>query len=117
MGTWEVSTTGVSVCGYVPDRESWTATYLGPPPLDFIDASAANDRDPYFLFAFDKESAEAARFRPTGDVTFNVDDRGDAATLTWISEENEVDFDDGSPSVNTGRAELTVECGAVFRYD
>jgi hypothetical protein len=118
MGTWDVSTTGVVPgCQNDAARESWTTTYLGPPPLDFIDASAASDRDPYFLFSFDSDSPNAVRFRPTGDVTFDVGDSGDSATLTWVSAENEADFDDGSPSVTTGPAELTVECGAVYRYE
>jgi hypothetical protein len=115
MGTWEVTYSGeVAGCSYLPNLDRWNATWLGPPPLTFIDVTG--DDDPYFLFAFDSEAPNATRFRPIGEVTFEVDDRGDTATLSFVSEENEADFDDGSPSVETGPAELTVECGSIFRY-
>jgi hypothetical protein len=113
-GTWAVTYSGeVAGCRYLPDLDRWIATWLGPPPLTFIDVSG--DDDPYFLFAFDGDSPDATRFRPMGDVTFEVDDRGETATLSFVSEENEADFDDGSPSVTTGPAELTIECGSIFR--
>lgn len=115
-GTWDVSSSGeVPACKYLPDLDVWTATYLGLPPLTFIDARGA-DADPYFLLAFDGEASDAVRFRPIGEITFDVEDRGDSATLTLVSAENEADFDDGSPSVDTGEAALTIECGSVFRY-
>jgi hypothetical protein len=114
VGTWEVTYSGeVAGCSYLPDLDRWIATWLGPPPLSFIDVTG--DDDPYFMFAFDSESPEAIRFVPTGEVTFEADDRGDTATLTFVSETNNADFDDGSPPVNFGPAELTVECGSIFR--
>jgi hypothetical protein len=116
MGSWEVTYSGeVPACGYLPDLDRWISTWLGPPPLSFVDAHG-DPSDAYFLITFDSDTPTATRFRPMESVTFEVDDRGDTATLTFVSETNEADFEDGSPSVETGRTEVTVECGSVFRY-
>ncbi len=115
VGTWLVTYQGeVAGCTYLPDVDRWIATWLGPPPLTFVSARG-EPNDAYFLVAFDGDSPTAARFRPLGDVTFELDDRGDTATLTLVSEENEVDFNDGSPSETIGPIELTIECGSIFR--
>jgi len=119
-GTYEVTDTGqLPVCQNDPAREAWTATWLGPPPLSFIDSQAANDRDPRFLFKFTDEPDELA-FSPSGEVTFTADDRGDTATLTWVSETNDGSYFDSqgnkTGSAEMGRAELTIECGSVFRF-
>jgi hypothetical protein len=119
-GTYEVTDTGqLPLCQNDPDREAWTATWLGPPPLSFIDSQAANDRDPRFMFKFTDEPDELD-FSPSGDVTFTADDRGDSATLTWVSETNDGSYFDSqgnkTGSAEMGRAELTIECGSVFRF-
>jgi hypothetical protein len=119
-GTWEVTDTGqLPVCQNDPAREAWNATWLGPPPLSFIDSQAANDRDPRFMVKFTDEPDEL-NFSPAGDVTFQADDRGDTATLTWVSEANEGSYFDTqgnkTGSTEMGRAQLTIECGSIFRF-
>jgi hypothetical protein len=121
-GTWEVSEPGGAVpnCKYLPDLERWIATWLGTPPLSFIDVRGEGE-DPFLLFTFtaDDESEELS-FTPSGDVTFEADDRGDTATLTWVSESNDgTYFDSGGNNTGSeqiGQAELTIECGSIFRY-
>jgi len=116
VGTWDVTYQGeVAGCGYLPDLDRWISTWLGPPPLTFVDARGDPD-DAYFLVSFDRDLPTATSMRPLGEVTFDVDDRGDTATLTFVSDENEADFDDGSPSETFGPIELTIECGSIFRY-
>jgi hypothetical protein len=119
-GTWEVTATGeLPVCQNDPARESWTATWLGPSPISLIDAQAANDRDPRFMFQFIDEPDELT-FSPSGDVTFTADDRGDTATLQWVSTTNEGSYFDAQGNktgdATMGLAELTIECGSVFRF-
>lgn len=119
-GTWEMSQPGgaVPTCQYLPDLERWVATWLGPPPVSFIDVRGESD-DPSLLFTFSDEPEELS-FLPSGDVTFEADDRGDTATLKWVSETNDGDFRDElnnvTSSVEIGQAELTIECGSIFRY-
>jgi hypothetical protein len=114
VGTWDVTYSGeVAGCTYLPDLDRWISLWLGPPPLNFIDVTG--DDDPYFLVTFDRDLPTETGFRPLGEVTFDVDDRGDTATLTFVSEENEADFDDGSPSETFGPIEVTIECGSIFR--
>jgi hypothetical protein len=119
-GTWVVTEPAGAVanCKYLPDLERWIATWLGPPPLAFIDVRG-DASDPSLLFKFTDEPDEL-NFRPSGDVTFEADDRGDTATLTWSSETNDGTYFDSSGnntgSVDMGRADLTIECGSIFRY-
>ena len=114
-GTFEVTYQGeVAGCSYLPDLDRWIATWLGPPPLTFVDVSG--DDDAYFLVGLDRDLPTEASFRPLGEVTFEVDDRGETATLTFVSAENEVDFDGGAPSETIGPVELTIECGSIFRH-
>ena len=115
MGSYDVSSSGPTDCAYVSNLERWNATFLGPPPLNFISASLEEDL-PTLLVTFDRDSPDAVSFRSIGEVTYEVDDRGESATLSVLSEENEADFGNGSPSVTSGRVELTVECGAPYRY-
>ena len=118
-GTWEVTAPGggVPTCQYLPDLDRWVATWLGPPPLSFVDVRG--DADPFLLFTFSDEPDELG-FLPTGDITFDVDDRGETATLHWISESHDADYIDSTGNhygtVETGQAELTIECGSIFRY-
>jgi hypothetical protein len=114
-GTWDASDVGPTACSYVADLDRWNVSHLGPPPLTFIDAGLDSDL-PVLLVAFDGESPNAVRMRSLGDVTYTVDDRGETATIEIVSEENEADFDDRSPSEDVGQIELTVECAAPFRY-
>jgi len=119
-GTWVVTQPAgaVATCSYLPDLKRWLATWLGPPPLSFVDVRGEKE-DPFLMFKFTDE-ADELDFTPSGDVTFEADDRGDTATLTWSSETNEgTSFDaSGNPtgSVDMGRADLTIECGQIFRY-
>lgn len=115
-GTYDVSSSGPADCSYVANLQRWNASYLGPAPLNFISVSLDEDL-PTLLFTFDRDSPNSVSFRSIGEVTYEVDDRGDNATLSVVSDENEGDFADGSPSVTTGPVELTVECGAPFRYE
>jgi hypothetical protein len=114
-GTWDVSNEHPTACSYVAELDKWNVSHLGPPPLTFIDAGLSEDL-PILLVSFDSEDPSAVRIRSIGDVTYDVDDRGDTATIEIISEENEADFDDGSPSEEFGEMTLTVECAAPFRY-
>jgi len=119
-GTWVVTEPGGAVpnCKYLPDLKRWIATWLGPPPLSFVDVQGQKE-NPSLLFKFTDEPDELG-FLPSGDVTFEADDRGDTATLTWSSETNEGSYFDSSGnktgSVDMGRADLTIECGSIFRY-
>jgi hypothetical protein len=120
QGTWEASVPAASVptCSYLPDLERWIATYLGQPPLTFVDVRG-EAADPFLIFTFAEDPDELS-FTPSGAVTFTADDRGDTATLTWVSDANEGSYFDSSgvktDSVEMGQAELTIECGSVFRY-
>jgi hypothetical protein len=113
------ATGAIPVCLTDPARDAWNATWLGPPPLSFIDVQAANDRDPSFHVQFTDEPDEM-NFRPTSEVTFEADDRGDTATLRWAADTNGgATFDaagNKTGEVSMGRAELTIECGSVFRF-
>jgi hypothetical protein len=119
-GTWEVSAPAgaVPVCSYLPDLERWLATWYGPPPLSFVDVRG-EEGDAWFLVKFSDEPNELD-ITPAGEVIFEVDDRGDSATLTWVSEANEGTYFDSQGNnmgeEEMGRAELTVECGSVYRY-
>jgi hypothetical protein len=119
-GTWEVSLppTEIAPCSYLPDLDRWLATWLGPPPLTFIDPRG--DDDPYLLFQFTEEDGSELGFRPSGEVTFEVDDRGDTATLTWVSESHDGSYRDPAGNttdeVSVGEATLTIECGSIFRH-
>lgn len=114
-GTYDVASTGPADCAYLPNLNKWTAVFLGPPPLTFIQADTSEDL-PSLLVSFDRDLPTFVSIRSIGDVTHQVDDRGQSATLTIASEDNEADFADGSPSQEFGPVELTVECGAPFRY-
>ncbi len=105
-------------CKYLPDLDRWIATWLGPPPLSFVDVRG--DDDPFLLFTFSDEPDELG-FLPTGDITFEADDRGETATLKWVSESHSADYIEAGTgnhygTVETGQAELTIECGSIFRY-
>ena len=119
-GTWEVSLppSEVKPCQYLPSLDRWLATWLGPPPLSFIDPRG--DDDPSLLFTFTEEDETQLSFQPTGEVTFEADDRGETATLTWVSETHEGDRRDSSGnnlgSIDVGQATLTIECGGIFRH-
>jgi hypothetical protein len=118
-GTTEVSLppATVAACRYLPDLERWIATYFGTDPVTFIDV-IGDQEFPHYLMTFTDQANELS-FRPTGSVTFEADDRGDTATLVWVSETNKgTTFDSvGNKlgSVDVGRAELTIECGSIFR--
>jgi hypothetical protein len=120
-GTWEVSEPvgEVANCKYLPDLERWIATWFGPPPVTFIDVRGETD-DPSLLFSFAEDDGTELSFLPSGDVTFEADDRGDTATLTWVSETNDgTYFDATGNSIGDepiGQVELTIECGSIFRY-
>jgi hypothetical protein len=121
-GTWEVSAPGgeVAACQYLPDLDRWLATWLGVPPLTFIDVRGESE-DPFMMFTFSEEDeSEELGVLPSGEVTFEVDDRGETATLTWVSETNDGRFRDATGNttgeVSMGEATLTVECGSIFRY-
>ena len=113
-GTYDVSSFGPADCGYLPNLDRWTAVFLGAPPLTFIQASLDDDL-PGLLVSFDRNLPTFTSILPEGDVTYEIDDRGQTATLTVVSEENKADFADFS-SVDFGAMELTVECLSVFRY-
>ena len=118
-GTWEVTAPAgeVATCQYLPDLERWIATWLGTPPLSFIDVRG--DDDPFLLFTFSDEPNELG-FLPTGDISFEADDRGDTATLVWVSESSEGKYRNSAnetvDTVDVGQTELTIECGSIFRY-
>jgi hypothetical protein len=114
-GTWDATDESPTACNYVAELDKWNVSHLGPAPLSFIDAGLSADL-PILLVSFDSQSPNAVRIRSIGDVTYEVDDRGDTATIDLVSEENEADFDDGSPSEEFGEMALTVECAAPFRY-
>lgn len=117
-GTWEAVAPGgfVPACSYFPDRDSWTATLLGPPPLSFVDAGAANDRDPYFVVTLNADTPTEIGFTPEGEVTFNVDDRGDTATLTFSAAQGRARLGEGEFE-SLGAIDVSVECDAIFRYE
>ena len=121
-GTWEVANPGgeVAGCQYLPDLDRWIATWLGTPPLTFIDVRGDTE-DPFLMFTFSEEDeSEKLSFLPSGDVTFEVDDRGETATLTWVSESNDGNYRDAAGNstgeAEMGQAELTIECGSIFRH-
>ncbi|HUG47580.1 MAG TPA: hypothetical protein VMP67_04140 [Candidatus Limnocylindria bacterium] len=110
----------MALCKYFPDRDAWLATHLGQPPLSFIDAATGSDREPSFMFNF-SDGPDELSVRSSGEVTFEADDRGETATLTWVSETNQGGYFDSqgvrTGDVEMGSAELTVECGSIFRYE
>lgn len=120
-GTWEVSAPAAAVptCSYLPDLKRWIATWLGPPPLTFVD-TRGETKDPYLMFTFEDNPDSKLTFTPSGDVTFTADDRGDTATLTWVSEKNEGGYFDSTGAktgdATMGQATLAIECGSIYRY-
>ena len=115
-GTYDVTALGPADCSYVTELDKWNLTYLGPPPLTFV--SAGLDADfPTLMFTFNSDTPEAVYYRALEDVTYEVDDTGTTATITVTADAMEIDFEDGSTSMNVNGAELTAECSAPFRYE
>ncbi len=115
-GTYDVTSIGPADCSYVADLDKWNVTYLGPPPLTFVSGGLSEDL-PSLLFTFNSDTPEAVYYRALEDVTYDVDDTGTSATITVHADALEIDFADGSPSLNVNGADLTVECSAPFRYE
>jgi len=119
-GTWVVTAPGGGApgCQYLPDLDRWIATWIGETDLTFVDVRG-EEEDPYLLFQFADEPGEIG-FRPSGDITFEVDDRGETATLTWVSESHDGTYRDSAGNntgeVEIGQADLTIECGTIFRH-
>ena len=117
---WSLSPAGGGpAVSYLPDLDRWIADLLGIPPLTFIDVRGETE-DPFLMFTFsDEDESEELSFLPSGDVTFEVDDRGETATLTWVSESNDGNYGrrrQPNRRSREGQAELTIECGSIFRH-
>lgn len=115
-GTYDVTSLGPADCSYVAELDKWNLTYLGPAPLTFISGGLSEDF-PTLMFTFNSGTPEAVYYRALEDVTYDVTDTGTTATITVTADALEVDFDDGSPSMNVNGADLTAECSAPFRYE
>ena len=115
-GTYDVSSEHPTSCAYVSDLDKWTISYLGLPPLSFIDGGLAEDFST-LLITFDSNTPDAVYFRLHDDLTFDVADTGTTATVTVDAPSMDVRYENGSPEEQTGPVELTVECAAPFRYE
>jgi hypothetical protein len=115
-GTYDLSTTDPGACS-VADVGYFGASYLttSTPGLDYISATLHPGNLTGLSYAFDADTDAKVLFTGTGTVTVNVDDRGATATMTVVSEKNFASADNPPTSTETGRAELTVQCGSVLR--
>jgi hypothetical protein len=66
-------------------------------------------------YGFDGGSDQQLSFVGTGDVTFEVDDRGSTATFRVVSTSNLGTYQSDFSTVQTRRTELTVECASVLK--
>lgn len=66
-------------------------------------------------YGFDTGSDAHLTFTAVGEVTFNIDDGGSTATFTVVSDPNIATHQSHFRTVQTGRAELTVQCASVLR--
>jgi hypothetical protein len=115
-GTYDVSSEHPTACAYVSDLDKWTISYVGLPPLSFIDGGLAEDFST-LLITFDSQMPDATYFTSPEDLTYEVVDTGTTATISIDVPAMDVRYENGSPSEQTGHVELTVECGAPFRYE
>jgi hypothetical protein len=113
-GTYDVSTSDPASC-HIADVGYFGVSYqnLGGGGLEYIDGNIHANGTTGLTYMFDTETDDKIIFSGDGEVSVDVDDRGTAATVRIVSETN-VGTSDG-PAVNTGRAELTVECASVLR--
>jgi hypothetical protein len=115
-GGWDVSSEHPTGCAYVGDLDKWTLSYLGLPPLSFIDGGLAEDFST-LLITFESDTPDAIYFRLHEDLTYDVDDTGTTATISVHAPAMDVRYEDESPEEQTGPVELTVECANPFRYE
>ena len=114
-GTYDVTSTQPGACSNV-EQGYWAALFdaFGESGLTGIAASLQpNVRG--LTYGFDTGSDNQLSFVGVGEVTFNVDDRGSTATFTVVSESNLGTHHSDFSTVQTGRAELTVQCASILR--
>ena len=115
-GTWDVSSDHPTSCSYVGDLDKWNISYLGLPPLSFIDGGFTED-SPTLLVTFDSNTPDAIYFSSLENSTYDVADTGTTATISIDAPAMGVRFENGSPSEQTGQVKLIVQCAAPYRYE
>jgi hypothetical protein len=98
------------------DEGYWATLYdaFGESGLTYV-AASMTPQATTAGYAFDTGSEDHLAFVGVGDVTFEVDDRGSSATFTIVSDSNLGTYHSDFTTVETGGAELTVECASVLR--
>jgi hypothetical protein len=114
-GTYDISTTDPGAC-HVADEGYFVASYMdtAKPGLDYIEANK-HPTVTGLKYWFDAETTNKTTFVGDGTVTITVDDRGSTATLTAVSDSNLGQVGEERTVIDTGRAELTVQCASVQR--
>ena len=114
-GAYDLTSTDPGACR-VAGEGYFIASYMltTQPGLDYIEGNK-HPTVTGLKYGFDVEdTANKLIFVGDGEVTINVEDRGSTATMTVISDSNIATQPDGTV-LDTGRAELTVECASVQR--
>jgi len=113
-GTYDLTSTDSGACTNL-DEGWWGVNYddFGGTGLTYIQA-ALKPTETGLGYAFDSGSDQQLRFTGMEDVNFDVQDQGSTAVFTIVSDSNLGTYQDFK-TVDTGRAELTVNCASVLR--
>jgi hypothetical protein len=114
-GTYDVSTDQEGGCSTAAEGY-FAALYdaFGEAGLTYV-AVSLQPAAQGLSYGFDTGSDDQLTFTGMSGVTVEVDDRGSTATITASSESNHGVYTVEGTSVETGRADLTVECASVLR--